>query len=58
MQNLTVDQQLRLHAKVIENTLQAIVITDIVGKIIFANAAFLRQTGYELTELYLAGAKR
>jgi GGDEF domain-containing protein len=36
MQNLTVDQQLRLHAKVIENTLQAIVITDIVGKIIFA----------------------
>jgi diguanylate cyclase (GGDEF)-like protein/PAS domain S-box-containing protein len=52
MQNLTVDQQLRLYAKVIENTLQAIIITDLEGKIIYANAAFLRQTGYGLTELY------
>src|SRR5665647_850642 len=52
MQNLTVDQQLRLYAKVIENTLQAIIITDIEGKIIYANEAFLRQTGYGLNELY------
>ncbi|QGQ98539.1 diguanylate cyclase [Paenibacillus psychroresistens] len=52
MLNLTMDQQLRLYAKVIENTLQAILITDIEGKIIYANGAFLKQTGYELTELY------
>jgi diguanylate cyclase (GGDEF)-like protein/PAS domain S-box-containing protein len=52
MRDLTVDQQLRLYAKVIENTLQAILITDTDGKIIFANAAFLRQTGYDLSELY------
>jgi diguanylate cyclase (GGDEF)-like protein/PAS domain S-box-containing protein len=51
MQNLNVEQQLRLYAKVIENTLQAIIITDASGKIVFANEAFVKQTGYALEEL-------
>jgi diguanylate cyclase (GGDEF)-like protein/PAS domain S-box-containing protein len=37
--------------KVIENTLQAIIITDALGKIVFANEAFVKQTGYDLEEL-------
>jgi PAS domain S-box-containing protein len=52
MLDLSVEQQMRLYAKVIENTLQAIIITDAAGKIIFANEAFLRQTGYQITDLY------
>lgn len=52
MRDLTVEQQMRLYAKVIENTLQAIIITDIEGKIIYANEAFLKQTSYDLSELY------
>jgi diguanylate cyclase (GGDEF)-like protein/PAS domain S-box-containing protein len=52
MLDLSMEQQMRLYAKVIENTLQAIIITDATGKIIFANEAFLRQTGYQITELY------
>jgi diguanylate cyclase (GGDEF)-like protein/PAS domain S-box-containing protein len=51
MQNLTVDQQLRLYAKVIENTLQAILITDADAIIIYANEAFLKQSGYEIQEV-------
>jgi diguanylate cyclase (GGDEF)-like protein/PAS domain S-box-containing protein len=51
MQNLSIEQQLRLYAKVIENTLQGIIITDASGKIIFANEAFVKQTGYDLEEL-------
>jgi diguanylate cyclase (GGDEF)-like protein/PAS domain S-box-containing protein len=51
MRNLTVEQQSRLYAKVIENTLQAILITDADAMIIYANEAFLKQTGYVIHEL-------
>jgi two-component system cell cycle response regulator len=51
MRNLSEDNLLPLLAKVIENTLQAIIITDEDNKIIFANDAFINHTGYEWSEL-------
>jgi diguanylate cyclase (GGDEF)-like protein/PAS domain S-box-containing protein len=51
MRNLSEDKLQPLFAKVIEHTLQAIIITDADNKIIFVNDAFINHTGYVWDEL-------
>lgn len=49
-ERLAAEQQLRLSSQVFENASEGIVITDVVGKIIAANPAFTRITGFSADE--------
>lgn len=44
-------EQLKLYAKVVENTQQGVIITDKLAKIIWGNEAFTHTTGYTLEEV-------
>lgn len=44
-------EQLKLYAKVVENTLQGVIITDRHANIIWGNVAFTTTTGYSLEEV-------